>query len=600
LFEIEPEYGLDGYTGILDQELAALDLLIDGQGRGRGGERYVTSGPLPPPDVLAIPDTPRPAEQLVRWQTRVLMPRPAARAGRAPWSRCGAGLGGLRAVWIRGTRLCHLAVARLVRRISKTCRHVHPRALSARLCGGARACGRQGPERENRERENRERKDREGREREGRKQELLEQEDGDIAGIIGSASRWIWFSSTRADPLPLRLHWALPDVTWEKVALVPIPQAQIHGSIRVPLERWHPMQIATWPRLEGPTLPEGLVLGVDAAALPALVPALGARLAPTQRMLLVGRPQPAGIAGWRLRRRLAPDLWLLQGPPVIGGNPAEAADDVARHGKPCHDAPKPVPGPRRPRRWPRISVVTISYNQVPFLEATLHSVLDQAYPNLEYIVIDGGSTDASREILERHRKDLAALIIEPDKGQSDALRKGFSLATGDILTWLCSDDLLEPGALTRVADAFERYGTDLVAGGCRLIDAGGEHIYLHHNGLPFDQPVPLSFGDLVGYLGVWKLALYFFQPEVFFSRNIWEASGAFIKPHLHFAMDYDLFLRFAMAGARIVHIPHTLAASRVHRAQKTRHDDMQYLPTVRLILREYRSLMRALATKPPT
>src|SRR5262249_529742 len=103
---------------------------------------------------------------------------------------------------------------------------------------------------------------------------------------------------------------------------------------------------------------------------------------------------------------------------------------------------------------PSITIVTPSYNQVAYIEETIESVLSQGYPRLEYIIIDGGSTDGSVEIIRKYEKHLAYWVSEKDKGQSDAINKGFRRATGEIFNWLCSDDTLEPGALVRVGEAF--------------------------------------------------------------------------------------------------------------------------------------------------
>lgn len=265
-----------------------------------------------------------------------------------------------------------------------------------------------------------------------------------------------------------------------------------------------------------------------------------------------------------------------------GGSPAAGGADQPGLGWMPLQAEPPVS--TTPVAWPRISIVTVSFQQARFLEACLRSVLDQGYPNLEYIVVDGESTDGSRDILERYRSRLSALVIEKDAGQSDALNKGLSRATGDVMTWICSDDCLEPGALFAVAEAHIRSRADLVVGGCRLIDAEGRTEGIHYSGFVTGETAPLSFGDLASFIATWQRGLYFFQPEVFFSRDIWQRSGGLLQQHLHYAMDYDMFLRFALAGARVHAVRRLLGCSRRHVEQKTRHELPMYLPTVDRIL----------------
>jgi GT2 family glycosyltransferase len=250
----------------------------------------------------------------------------------------------------------------------------------------------------------------------------------------------------------------------------------------------------------------------------------------------------------------------------------------------------------RTESWPRISVVTVSYNQHDYLEQCLRSVLDQQYPNLEYIVVDPGSTDGSRELLLRFQDRygcFSKLIFELDDGQSDGLTKGFKCASGEILTWVNSDDMLAPLSLKRAAMTLVSSGADLVAGTCnRVSGQGGELIFKHHAALTtlnvntFDLSGPLSWCES------WEKGDYFFQPEVFFTRAVWDRSGAYLKPHLHWAMDWDFWLRCALTGAKIVRIPDVLGISREHAAQKTTSQEM-YLWQIVGILREFDSLLAA-------
>jgi GT2 family glycosyltransferase len=269
--------------------------------------------------------------------------------------------------------------------------------------------------------------------------------------------------------------------------------------------------------------------------------------------------------------------------------PGDGRDSPASHHAP--ELPSPggcSEGALTLREWPRISVVTVSYNQSRFLRDCLDSVLGQNYPNLDFVVIDGNSTDGSREILESYRHRLSHLVIEPDRGQSHALNKGFQLATGDVLTWLCSDDRLEPGALDAVARVRSSQLCDIVVGGCRVIDGAGQTKLIHYSGFHQGCLSPLSFGDLASFTSTWQKGLYFYQPELFFTRDLWTRAGAHVKEHLHYAMDYELFLRFALSGARLYAVDQVLASSRQHDDQKTRHDVPMYLPTVRRILTDFR------------
>ena len=254
---------------------------------------------------------------------------------------------------------------------------------------------------------------------------------------------------------------------------------------------------------------------------------------------------------------------------------------------PLDDDDRTIPAVVERRAWPKISVVMVSFNQAAFLEEGLRSVLEQCYPNLQFIVIDGNSTDGSVEILERYRSRLADLVIEPDRGQSDGLNKGFARADGDILTWVNSDDLLEPGALFRVAQAFATPGVDMVAGGCRQIGLSRDQIILnHHNRLPFGIPVALPLGLLLDINRFWFTGSFFYQPEVFFSRDIWKRSGGKLRTDLNYVLDYDLWVRMAAAGAHIIHIPEFLACSRTHDQQKTTVG-MPNMPEIQRLLGEY-------------
>lgn len=217
------------------------------------------------------------------------------------------------------------------------------------------------------------------------------------------------------------------------------------------------------------------------------------------------------------------------------------------------------------KAWPRISVITPSFNQGQYIEQTLLSVLNQGYPDVEHIVFDGASTDETGAILDRYREALAHVASEPDRGQSHAINKGMQRATGEILTWLNSDDMLAPGALAAVALAFATSGADIVAGICELYRDG----VLAHRHLTACDDGPLPLEDILDLDRGWNSGQFFYQPEVFFSRAIWERAGGQVAEDLVYSMDYDLWLRFAENGARLHVIGRPLARFRMHDKQKT-------------------------------
>lgn len=181
---------------------------------------------------------------------------------------------------------------------------------------------------------------------------------------------------------------------------------------------------------------------------------------------------------------------------------------------------------------PRISVVTPSFNQARFIAATMESIHGQAYPNLEHIVIDGGSTDGSVEIIESYGDRLAFWVSEPDEGQTHALVKGFARASGDILCWLNSDDLFEPWTLAEVAAWFQKNPkSHFVYGDSTWIDA---------DGVVIKPKREHGFSRFV-----WMYDHNFIpQPSSFWTREIYERVGG-IDPRFDYAMDADLWIRFA-------------------------------------------------------
>lgn len=203
---------------------------------------------------------------------------------------------------------------------------------------------------------------------------------------------------------------------------------------------------------------------------------------------------------------------------------------------------------------PLVTIVTPSYNQADFLERTILSVLNQDYPNIEYIVIDGGSTDGSVEIIKKYQDKIAFWISEPDSGQSQAINKGFKRATGEIFNWLNSDDLLMPSATTIAVHYLNKHPELGMVYGDRLIVDENDNC-LACVELPSFRRCFYQFGRFLP------------QETGFFRREMWnQAKG--LDEDLHISMDRDLWLKFMKIG-KIYHIPFIMGSWRQHASAKS-------------------------------
>lgn len=222
---------------------------------------------------------------------------------------------------------------------------------------------------------------------------------------------------------------------------------------------------------------------------------------------------------------------------------------------------------------PRVSIITPSFNQAPFLEATILSVLEQDYPDLEYIIIDGASTDGSVEILRRYEDRLKYWCSEADAGQTAAINKGFSRATGEVYAWLNSDDVYRPGAVAEAVGFLHDHP--------EIGMVYGDADYIDEDGAPIGR-FPAAQTDLAG---LRRGFVHVPQQAAFFRASLWRLVGP-LDPTFFFAMDYDLWVRIASltplkyservwAGFRIHEQGKTLAAAercwpemlRVHRRE---------------------------------
>lgn len=222
---------------------------------------------------------------------------------------------------------------------------------------------------------------------------------------------------------------------------------------------------------------------------------------------------------------------------------------------------------------PKVSIITPSYNQGRYLEATIRSVLCQNYPNLEYIIVDGGSTDESLDIIRKYEDKLAWWVSEKDKGHADALNKGFDRASGDILAWLNSDDIYHPGAIREAVDiltADPRLG--MVYGDANLIDETG-------------KVVGKFASKQTSYRAMLRGSVHIPQATTFFRADLYRQVGPLDLSYF-FAFDYDLWVKLSKVS-NVLYVPRTWADFRLHDLGKSvKNDDRCYPDMLRIYRRE--------------
>lgn len=232
------------------------------------------------------------------------------------------------------------------------------------------------------------------------------------------------------------------------------------------------------------------------------------------------------------------------------------------------------------RPWPWISIVTPSYNQGQFIEETIRSVLLQGYPNAEYIVIDGGSTDNSVEIIQKYEPWLTQWVSEPDEGQSHAINKGLEHCTGSIFNWINSDDQLAPGALAEVARIWSRTNPHLIAGGGVTVDANSHSMIKDWEPRPPKQPIDFVLDN--------RISLS--QPSTFLSLQLFRQMGG-LRQELHYVLDWELYLRCTLhlrTQFRTVTTSSKLSLAQDHPNAKTQRAWQSFSMEWIRVLKEYR------------
>ncbi len=220
--------------------------------------------------------------------------------------------------------------------------------------------------------------------------------------------------------------------------------------------------------------------------------------------------------------------------------------------------------------YPRITIITPSFNQVEYLERTILSVLEQSYPNLEYIIIDGGSTDGSVDVIQRYSEQLAYWVSEPDNGQTDAINKGLRVATGEWVAWQNSDDIYFPGALFSLASAVKKHSkAELIIGNMILIDEHDNLLRDMHYVKPTYKSLLAEGMVLTNQAAFWRRALH---DEI-----------GMLNEELHYKFDYEWFLRLTK-HCNCIHVNRFWGALRLHDETKTSLHPQRFIDEAALFL----------------
>jgi glycosyltransferase involved in cell wall biosynthesis len=227
--------------------------------------------------------------------------------------------------------------------------------------------------------------------------------------------------------------------------------------------------------------------------------------------------------------------------------------------------------------WPKISIVTPSYNQSKYIEKTICSVLSQNYPNLEYIIIDGGSTDGSVDIIKKYESKISYWISETDNGQSDALNKGFSRASGEILAWINSDDHYKDFVFFKVAEVMSNPEIMIINGDCEMFFESLKNTFHCKGG-------EVTFNRLIRY---WEDQYCPPQPSIFFRKEVLDEVGL-LNLDLKYTMDYELWLRMTLKH-KFTYIPDVFSYYLIHQESKSGSGNgfKKFIPEARLISSEY-------------